>query len=109
MVPVVPKDKLSGHNPLGDRSRIGGYHLQGRVLRFSTRPVVRQQLCPESSEEALLHFDQKKLPKDFVRQARPLPQMMPVSITFGTKLTLHSAGPTGLGEHIHRRRHRCVC
>ena len=59
MVPVVPKDKLSGHKLLGDRRRIGEYHLQLRILGFSIRPVVRQTLCLESSEEALLYFDHR--------------------------------------------------
>ena len=60
MAPTVPKDKLPGHMPLGDRGRIGGNHLRVRILGFSTRPAVRQQLCLESSEEALLHFDPPK-------------------------------------------------
>ena len=54
MVPMVPKDKLSGHKPLGDRSRIGGYHPQVGILGFPTR------LCLEGSEGASLYFDQKK-------------------------------------------------
>ena len=63
MVSMVPKDKLSGHRSLGDLSQIGGYHLHVRIVGFSTRPVVRQQSCLESSEEALLYFDPKKQEK----------------------------------------------
>ena len=56
MVTMVPKDKLTGHKPLGDRASIGGHHFQLRNVGFSTR----QQLCPESSEEAWLYFDTQK-------------------------------------------------
>ena len=50
MVHMVPKDKLSGHMSLGNRSRIGGYHLQVGILGSSPRPAVPQPLCLESSE-----------------------------------------------------------